>query len=48
MRLTQVEVFERYLHQTYPGQKRFSLEGRCVGANADEVIGLQLTVVSMN
>ncbi len=26
-RLTQVEVFERYLHQTYPGQKRFSLEG---------------------
>ena len=26
-RLTQVEVFERYLHQTYQGQKRFSLEG---------------------
>ncbi len=26
-RLTQVEVFERYLHQTLPGQKRFSLEG---------------------
>src|SRR6266516_7411262 len=26
-RLTQVEIFERYLHQTYPGQKRFSLEG---------------------
>jgi len=26
-RLTQVEVFEHYLHQTYPGQKRFSLEG---------------------
>src|SRR5215471_10443775 len=23
-RLTQVEAFERYLHQTYPGQKRFS------------------------
>jgi 2-oxoglutarate dehydrogenase E1 component len=26
-RLTQVEIFERFLHQTYPGQKRFSLEG---------------------
>ncbi len=26
-RLTQVEVFERFLHQTYPGQKRFSIEG---------------------
>ncbi|MBE3560714.1 MAG: 2-oxoglutarate dehydrogenase E1 component [Ktedonobacteraceae bacterium] len=26
-RLTQVEVFERYLHQSYPGQKRFSIEG---------------------
>jgi 2-oxoglutarate dehydrogenase E1 component len=26
-RLTQVEVFERYLHRAYPGQKRFSLEG---------------------
>src|SRR6266516_4900946 len=26
-RLTQVEVFERFLHQKYPGQKRFSLEG---------------------
>ncbi|HWZ18587.1 MAG TPA: thiamine pyrophosphate-dependent enzyme, partial [Ktedonobacteraceae bacterium] len=26
-RITQVEVFERFLHQTYPGQKRFSLEG---------------------
>lgn len=26
-RLTQIEVFERFLHQTYPGQKRFSLEG---------------------
>ena len=27
MRLTQVEAFERYLHQTFPGQKRFSIEG---------------------
>jgi 2-oxoglutarate dehydrogenase E1 component len=26
-RLTQIEAFERYLHQAYPGQKRFSLEG---------------------
>jgi 2-oxoglutarate dehydrogenase E1 component len=26
-RLTQVEVFERFLHQSYPGQKRFSIEG---------------------
>src|SRR5579859_7861667 len=26
-RLTQVEAFERYLHQTFPGQKRFSIEG---------------------
>ena len=26
-RLTQIEVFERYLQQTYPGQKRFSIEG---------------------
>lgn len=26
-RLAQVEVFERYLHQTFPGQKRFSIEG---------------------
>ncbi|NJP05678.1 MAG: 2-oxoglutarate dehydrogenase E1 component [Chloroflexaceae bacterium] len=26
-RLTEVESFERFLHQTFPGQKRFSLEG---------------------
>ncbi|QBD83181.1 2-oxoglutarate dehydrogenase E1 component [Ktedonosporobacter rubrisoli] len=26
-RITQVEVFERYLQQTFPGQKRFSIEG---------------------
>jgi len=26
-RLTEVEAFERYLHQTSPGQKRFSIEG---------------------
>ncbi|HEX7735604.1 MAG TPA: 2-oxoglutarate dehydrogenase E1 component [Ktedonobacteraceae bacterium] len=27
LRLTQVEAFERFLQQTFPGQKRFSLEG---------------------
>jgi 2-oxoglutarate dehydrogenase E1 component len=26
-RLTEVEVFERFIHQTFVGQKRFSLEG---------------------
>src|SRR5690606_17230494 len=26
-RLTEVEAFERFLHQTYLGQKRFSIEG---------------------
>src|SRR5262249_1166149 len=26
-RLTEVEVFERYLHTTFVGQKRFSIEG---------------------
>ncbi|MDP9368097.1 MAG: 2-oxoglutarate dehydrogenase E1 component [Chloroflexota bacterium] len=26
-RLTQVEAFERFIHQTYLGQKRFSIEG---------------------
>ncbi len=26
-RLIQIEVFERYLHQTFVGQKRFSIEG---------------------
>ncbi len=26
-RLTQIEVFERYLQQIFPGQKRFSIEG---------------------
>ncbi len=26
-RLTQVEVFERFLHRTFPGKTRFSLEG---------------------
>jgi 2-oxoglutarate dehydrogenase E1 component len=26
-RITQVEVFERYLHRTFPGKTRFSIEG---------------------
>jgi 2-oxoglutarate dehydrogenase E1 component len=26
-RLTEVECFERFLHKTFPGQKRFSIEG---------------------
>lgn len=26
-RLSEVEAFERFLHQTFPGQKRFSVEG---------------------
>ena len=29
-RLSQVEALERYLHQTFPGQKRFSIEGNDV------------------
>src|SRR5215212_496028 len=29
-RLTQVEAFEKFLHQTYLGQKRFSIEGNDV------------------
>src|SRR5579883_2743598 len=38
-RLTQVEAFERYLHQTFPGQKRFSLEGTDVLVQMlDEII----------
>ncbi len=39
-RLTQVEVFERYLHQTFPGQKRFSIEGvDALIPMLDEIIG---------
>ncbi len=29
-RLTEVETFERFLHTTFPGQKRFSIEGNDV------------------
>ena len=39
-RLTQVEGFERYLHSTFPGQKRFSLEGTDVLVPMlDEILG---------
>ncbi len=39
-RLTQVETFERYLHQTFPGQKRFSIEGvDTLVLMLDEIIG---------
>jgi len=39
-RLTQVEAFERYLHQTFPGQKRFSIEGvDTLVPMLDEIIG---------
>ena len=39
-RLTQVEAFERFLHATYPGQKRFSIEGIDVLVPMlDEIIG---------
>ena len=40
-RLTEVESFERYLHQRFPGQKRFSIEGADVLAPMlDEIIQL--------
>ncbi len=39
-RLTRVEVFERFLQQIFPGQKRFSLEGTDVLVPMlDEVVG---------
>ncbi|HLX56903.1 MAG TPA: 2-oxoglutarate dehydrogenase E1 component [Ktedonobacteraceae bacterium] len=39
-RLTQVEAFEHFLHTTFPGQKRFSLEGTDVLVPMiDEIIG---------
>jgi 2-oxoglutarate dehydrogenase E1 component len=39
-RLTQVEVFERYLQQILPGQKRFSIEGLDILVPMlDEIIG---------
>ena len=42
-RLTQVETFERYLHQTFPGQKRFSIEGvDTLVPMLDEIIGQAL------
>ncbi len=39
--LTQVEAFERYLHQTFSGQKRFSLEGNdTLVPMLEELVGL--------
>jgi 2-oxoglutarate dehydrogenase E1 component len=39
-RLTQVEVFERFLHRTFPGKTRFSIEGLDMLVPIfDEVIG---------
>ena len=39
-RLTQVEVFERFLHRTFPGKTRFSIEGLDMLVPAlDEIIG---------
>jgi 2-oxoglutarate dehydrogenase E1 component len=39
-RLTQVEVFERFLHRTFPGKTRFSIEGLdTMVPILDEVIG---------
>ena len=39
-RLTQVEVFERFLHRTFPGKTRFSIEGLDILVPIlDEVIG---------
>ncbi len=40
-RLTQVEVFERFLHRTFPGKTRFSVEGLDMLIPVlDEVIGV--------
>src|SRR5688572_16952478 len=39
-RLTQVEAFERFLHRTFPGKTRFSIEGLDMLVPAlDEIIG---------
>ena len=39
-RLTQVEAFERFLHRTFPGKTRFSIEGLdMLVPILDEVIG---------
>ena len=39
-RLTQVEAFERFLHRTFPGKTRFSIEGLDMLVPVlDEVIG---------
>jgi 2-oxoglutarate dehydrogenase E1 component len=37
-RLTEVESFERFLHKTFPGQKRFSIEGTDVAVPVIDAI----------
>jgi 2-oxoglutarate dehydrogenase E1 component len=37
-RLTEVETFERFLHKTFPGQKRFSIEGTDVAVPVIDAI----------
>ena len=53
-RLTQVEVFERFLHRTFPGKTRFSIEGldimipmldEMIGASAD--VGTRYVLLGM-
>lgn len=44
-RLTQVEIFEHFIHTNYPGKTRFSIEGLdMLTPMLDEVIGCAVTV----
>jgi 2-oxoglutarate dehydrogenase E1 component len=48
-RLTEVEAFERFLHRTFPGKTRFSLEGLDVMIPVlDEVVGSAAEVHILN